>query len=195
MHSASRSQSMNTHIAHYEQQARRNWSALRDAWTIHAELFHRIEADFPKPPDSNAPFSHALTATFQGRSVVVEGLAFASPPEFPVQINAEVCASTDGAPGEFLFAIEEWDLLEDFPFEDTPVPCDECESTGCEACWLPCGDCKGYLNAWGECSWCATGGKPDMYDEPWARRECEVRDDLARRLTEGQQSDVGTARD
>lgn len=185
---------MNTRIAHYEQQARLNWSALRDAWAIHAELFDRIEADFPEPPDSHAPFCYSLTTPFQGRSVVVEGLAFAGPPEYHVQINAEVCAFSDGAPGEFLFAIEEWDLVEDFPVEDKTVPCDECDSTGCEACWQPCSDCKGYLNAWGECSWCATGGEPDMYDEPWARREFEVRDDLAQRLTEGNQSDVGKAR-
>jgi hypothetical protein len=173
---------MNTRTALYEQQALRNWSALRDAWEIHAELFERTSADFPEPPDEVATFSYSLTAKFEGRSVIVAGQVFDSPGDFPVQINAEVVATDDGKPGEFLFAIEEWDFLDDFPVQNETTPCAECDSTGCEVCWEPCGDCKGYLNEWGECSWCATGGNPDTYNEPWALREFEVCDAIRTRL-------------
>lgn len=173
---------MTSRTAHYEEQAARNWTALREAWAIHAELYDRIEADFAEPPTEMHDFTYALTTTFKGKTVLVEGRAFGGPSEFPVQINAEVVSSDDGKPGEFLFAIEEWDLFEDFPVEDEPVSCDSCDNHGCEACWRPCGGCKGYLNAWGECSWCKTGGAPDHYEEPCVQHEFEVCDAIRGRL-------------
>jgi hypothetical protein len=186
---------MSTHATRYEQQALRNWSALRDAWEIHAELFDRIKTRFPEPLTATTPFNCPLTTMFAGRSVVVEGVAFPGPPAYPVQVSAEVVAYDVGAPGELLFSIPEWDLLDDFPVESDTPPCDACGSDGCEHCWMPCGDCKGFLNAWGECSWCATGGHPDFYDEPWARQQCEVWEAFQHRFGRQPRMNAGVARD
>ncbi len=186
---------MSTHTLRYERQALRNWLALRDAWDVHAELLERIKARFPEPPTETTPFDYPLTTMFAGRSVVVKGVAFAGLPAHPVQVSARVIAYDVGAPAGLLFAIPEWDLLADFPVESDTPPCDNCDSDGCEQCWEPCGDCKGFMNAWGECSWCATGGHPDSYDEPWARQESEVWDAFQHRFGSEPRTNADVARD